>query len=658
MHKFKFFSILLLAVFLMVSCQPRTMFIPVPDSDKTPERISSEEVLDNISLEALILSAARNGVLVGADVNISNDETRISTRAITTEYSYMTIDFIDYPMGALKAIDGSVLVTFGISNSTTTGNRFVKSATVEVTEPIILYDSNGYQYKAEIPTPVECVVVATEAKNITFNEAVANLVGIVIPEGTEISIDGTAYDFSSVGKLSNGESGDLLISDADDLFIFASLVNSGTLETSGIYVKLGSDIDLSDYDWIPIGRDSAQKNLPKDTQFQGCFDGDGHTISGLKSSGFNRVGLFGDLLNASVSNLILSGDLSDGQFAGLVAATATYNTAGEYSFESLKLNATVNDAEYAGIAIGELDIYDENVSLSIEGFESEGQISSASIGRGFGGFAGYVSNSGTITVLGGYNSADISVSETAGGLFGRIQNNDKSITIGKFTNTGNINTDREEYADEMPATAGGIVGSARNFGTLSFEGCINNGILSSEIGHSGGIIGYAQTGNALSISYSENNNAVSSQHYAGGFVGLGVQINTFNSVGNANTGSVSASHAGGFAGYITEDQRGQNIPLDLDITDFTTGNTITGTLSAGGVIGCCSLENPASDVLISDVDINSSIAPSGVSGAVIGLAENENGVSIKIDGWTCSNDGLNAYGTDSKGTIAVSNPEM
>ena len=64
-------------------------------------------------------------------------------------------------------------------------------------------------------------------------------------------------------------------------------------------VKLAADIDVSGYDWTPVG--DASKN------FKGTFDGAGHTIAAtIKTVGGTYTGLFG-YLYGMVWDLTLEG---------------------------------------------------------------------------------------------------------------------------------------------------------------------------------------------------------------------------------------------------------------------------------------------------------------------------------------------------------------
>lgn len=97
--------------------------------------------------------------------------------------------------------------------------------------------------------------------------------------------------------------------DAADLYGFVDLVHGEAKDADGYTVgpvnfkdktvKLAADIDVSGYDWTPVG--DASKN------FKGTFDGAGHTIAAtIKTVGGTYTGLFGYLYGA-VCDLTLEG---------------------------------------------------------------------------------------------------------------------------------------------------------------------------------------------------------------------------------------------------------------------------------------------------------------------------------------------------------------
>ena len=117
------------------------------------------------------------------------------------------------------------------------------------------------------------------------------------------------------------------ISTAEQLAGLAQLVNGGT-NFSGKFIKLTADILLNELDkdgmprvaegqtephkWTPIGNNKKK--------FQGTFDGDGHTVSGVyinltgsyKSNSKGKVyqGLFGYVEGGTVQNLIVTGSVA------------------------------------------------------------------------------------------------------------------------------------------------------------------------------------------------------------------------------------------------------------------------------------------------------------------------------------------------------------
>ena len=109
-----------------------------------------------------------------------------------------------------------------------------------------------------------------------------------------------------------------LISNAQDLADLAYLVTEKNNDVTGWYFKQTDDITLNDIkydsngnltnkaslkDWIPIG----EYGYVWDDDFQGIYDGGGHTVSGVyfnqNTLGRRYIGLFGSCENAIVKNL-------------------------------------------------------------------------------------------------------------------------------------------------------------------------------------------------------------------------------------------------------------------------------------------------------------------------------------------------------------------
>lgn len=112
------------------------------------------------------------------------------------------------------------------------------------------------------------------------------------------------------------------------------------LGKSGVYFKLMSDIDLTDWieenspnqGWQPIGVSSSK--------FQGIFDGNNHTISNLNIDrpSSSAVGLFGYADGATFNNIVIVETTITGNGdVGAVCGNASSST-----FSNCKVTATIN----------------------------------------------------------------------------------------------------------------------------------------------------------------------------------------------------------------------------------------------------------------------------------------------------------------------------
>ena len=151
------------------------------------------------------------------------------------------------------------------------------------------------------------------------------------------------------------ESGWYLISEPGELAWFARLINGGidVNDHTNAKAKLTEDLDFSaytGYNWTPIGTE--------DNPFSGIFDGNSHTISGLKSSGADHAGLFGYADGASISKLIVNGcDFSGNKSAAAMCGSVgtngvTFNFCGSYD----NTLAETDTAGFAGASDGEVTL--------------------------------------------------------------------------------------------------------------------------------------------------------------------------------------------------------------------------------------------------------------------------------------------------------------
>ena len=210
---------------------------------------------------------------------------------------------------------------------------------------------------------------------------------------------------------------------ASDLDEFATKVNAG--ETTACAV-LTADITLTGGDWTPIGKENA-------CIYNGTFDGQGHTISGLQCS-------------------ISSGDVA-GLF-GVIGSSGVVKNVG-ISNSDVSVVVTVTDKiAYAGGVCG----YSEG---TIENCWNSGSVSGSASFVGYaGGVCGW--NQGTITNC--WNSGSVSASVSGSGSvvgYGGGVCGYSSGTIGNCWNSGKVSSsDNSVYG-------GGVCGAARSTSNIT-----------------------------------------------------------------------------------------------------------------------------------------------------------------------------------------------
>ena len=136
--------------------------------------------------------------------------------------------------------------------------------------------------------------------------------------GTDVWAGADAEDGIDISWYTDAEEGTgtankpYKISTAAQLAGLAQLVNDGT-NFSKKFIKLTKDIRLNEQD-VPTAEDSPKSWTPignNKQKFQGTFDGDGHTVSGLyiNADKVKFQGLFG-FSTGTVKNLIVTGNIT------------------------------------------------------------------------------------------------------------------------------------------------------------------------------------------------------------------------------------------------------------------------------------------------------------------------------------------------------------
>ena len=396
---------------------------------------------------------------------------------------------------------------------------------------------------------------------------------------------------------------------------------------SSCTVTLANDISLAtpkgvtaDFknNWVPIGTYSYISYTDYTKCFQGTFDGNDKTITGMtiSSSSVEYIGLFGYLYGATVKNLTMA----DEEGASNIQLASITGSANTYPLGSI-----------AGcVENGKIINCHNRCAVSFSVSEKGGDV---------GGIAGSIinsvvsacSNRGAITIIQGQ-------ANYAGGIVGESF---KSSIVSCF-NTGNIDV----TAGSNSAYAGGIVGGSDLNGGSQAPGtilhCYSTGDIAAKATRastSGGIAGAARY-------------AVITSCFATGTV----------SVESSSNGS-DAAYAGGIIGWIWSDS---NVTIEDCLALNTEGVKALGNTStkqAGRIVGKNSgtnndkvtlSNNYASTKILLTEGGNTSAPATGIAAdAINGANTYLDDVATNIAAWTGSgiDKAFTAIGTDSDGKL-------
>jgi hypothetical protein len=379
--------------------------------------------------------------------------------------------------------------------------------------------------------------------------------------------------FLSIGMLSISAAGDtwvdhaktdwystdyttFTIDSAEKLAGVAKLVNGGNT-FQGISLEVSKDLDLSQYDWVPIGTQAKP--------FKGILRGKtgGVELSGLTiSKKYENTGFIGYMDNATVGGFSLKGGFQ-------------INTT-----ESINVGAVVGKMNNNSLAYSVTNAVYINVSVNNTSDVKIGGI----VGDGSG-LLSDVANNGKVAVTGSYSSF-------AGGIAG-TSHGDAGLTLKKIKNTGAVQVTNSVYG----AYVGGTIGYVDGKLVMKDEDTVirNSGSLAVTNGkniYAGGIAGRVTASATIDFSdqtTNEGNIQISAPtaigSYAGGLVGsfdnnLKLTINFKHSGTIANNGGAS-TFTGGIVSYV-------NGTFEHD-QDFTNSKSITASgttdVYTGGVIG-------------------------------------------------------------------------
>ena len=350
--------------------------------------------------------------------------------------------------------------------TTATDKQCIKAETLAegVTTTVELNNWNNYAVAANKPLTETVAKIGTtdyksleDATEAAQGSDVITIVGytsnMTAPDGWKFETAEGVTTLVADPVLAKGEDGKFHIASYDDLLLFKKMVNEKGMYFLGETVVLDKDIDMASVEnWTPIG------NAPE-KKFAGTFDGQNHTISGLKITGGSYVGLFGYLGAATVQNVALvganvSGVKRVGALVGQIAGNAT--------IKNCSLDAT----------------------SSVAGSDSN-----------TGGLIGEASGSIVVTLENLTNNAPVTNTESgtsrAAGILCQVTSG-ASVTLKNCVNKGTITTNG--------GYAGGIVSAKQGGASLVFDGCSNTGTLANGTKGTGALLAWSCNGSSVTIS--------------------------------------------------------------------------------------------------------------------------------------------------------------
>ena len=352
--------------------------------------------------------------------------------------------------------------------------------------------------------------------------------------GTDVSVSGTNYTVKTPRGLAwiawvtnNGNIANTTtnITNTGDAYYPA---NAGFKDCM---VTLAKDISLAtptegvatDFtnNWIPIGTYSYNSSSDYTKCFQGTFDGNGKTITGMtiSSTSVNYVGLFGYLYGATVKDLTMADEgntptinwetiptsSSDpnyclGSIAGAVAKGKIINC---HNRCAVSFSVSGNKGSVGGIAGVIVGVIADKINESsvVSSCSNSGTIKIQG-SSGYGG--GIVGGSSKSSIASCFNTGNIDVnagsgSAYAGGIVSDSDTNGSSSNPGHISHcysTGNITAKATSTS-----TSGGIVGGAQY---AVIESCFATGTVSAESSgsdpaYAGGILGWIWNPSSVTI---------------------------------------------------------------------------------------------------------------------------------------------------------------
>ena len=384
--------------------------------------------------------------------------------------------------------------------------------------------------------------------------------GDVGTNGTDVSVSGTTYTVNTARGLAwiawvtnNAKT----TANTGETYTDYYPASSGFKDCT---VKLNDDISLAkpnndvsnnfEDNWIPIGFAFSDVSLDWKynftKSFQGTFDGNNKTISGMtiSSTSVYYTGLFGCLYGATVKNLTMSDEAGSNNIK-LTTLTSTVNIYPLGSIAGYVENGKIINCHNQCAITYAVDNNNKRGDLGGIVGTIKGSVVSACSNSGtikiekgdYGSAGGIVGvNDGSSTIVSCFNKGAInSVSIYAGGILGSNVGDSyaNSSSILHCYSTGDMTVNAAQSS-----ASGGIVGGALN---LTIESCFATGFVSAESsGNSNYPTRYAIAGGIIGWVWSDGSITVK-------------DCLALNTGGVKATGNTSDKHAGRIVGYNKND---------------------------------------------------------------------------------------------------------
>ncbi len=283
-------------------------------------------------------------------------------------------------------------------------------------------------------------------------------------------------------SLERDKNGYYLISSPENLFYIMYRLNSSSENFEGYKFKQTCDIDMSGYNFLPIG----SEYIP----FRGSYDGQYYSIKNLNidAGNLSNVGLFGYVENATIKNLnFVGGSITGFNNVGVIgyAENSTITRVNNYSCEIKATNSISNTHIYL---ISENSVIDSE-SSSTDGEETTYNLSAEDFNSSL--LLRVIQGSGLNDydfVVGG-EDGKVAFGSTAlesyniGGLLGTMENGSVSISSSKgavniFESIDDSTSSDEETQDNTENQTSDLE-LIQNRGIAGFVGYVSGGTISN-----------------------------------------------------------------------------------------------------------------------------------------------------------------------------------